>query len=62
MSPHMDNEQRIAEGIQFAEFIWWTLAKRIVHLAGELYGWNDEQWQSAQELFLRSNDYVVTPS
>jgi hypothetical protein len=56
------NEQRIADGKQFAEFLWWTLAKRIVLLAGELYGWNEEQWQTAQELFLRSNDYVVVPS
>jgi len=56
------NEQRIADGIQCAEFIWWSLAKRIVLLAGELYGWNEEQWQTAKELFLRSNDYVVVPS
>jgi hypothetical protein len=56
------NEQRIADGKQFAEFLWWTLAKRIVLLAGELYNWDDQQWETAQELFLRSNDYEVHPT
>jgi len=53
------NEKRIADGIQFADFIWWSLAKRIVLLAGELYKWDDSEWESAQEIFLRSNDYKV---
>jgi hypothetical protein len=52
-------EQRIQEGLAFAEHIWWTLAKSIVKKAGELYKWNDEQWATAQELFLRNNDYKV---
>jgi len=55
-----ENEQRIADGIQFAELLWWTLAKRIVGIAGDLYKWNDEEWEKAQELFLRSNDYQVS--
>ena len=53
------NEKRIADGIQFADFIWWSLAKRIVLLAGELYKWDEAEWESAQEIFLRSNDYKV---
>ena len=53
------NEKRIADGIQFAEFVWWSLAKRIVSLAGDLYKWDESQWDTAQELFLRSNDYKV---
>jgi hypothetical protein len=56
-----DNEQRIADGIHFAEFIWWTLAKRIVLIAGELYAWDDQEWEYAQEEFLRNNDYKVMP-
>jgi hypothetical protein len=56
-----ENEKRIAEGRQFAEFIWWSLAKRIVLIAGDLYKWDESQWESAQELFLRSNDYKVLP-
>ena len=53
------NEQRIADGKQFAEFIWWTLAKRIVGIAGDLYKWDESQWEAMNEKFLRSNDYRV---
>jgi hypothetical protein len=55
----MDNEKRIADGIRLAEFIWWTLAKRIVRIAGELYEWDDAGWEEAKEKFLRSGDYKV---
>jgi hypothetical protein len=57
-----ENEERIAHGTQFAEFVWWSLAKRIVLLAGEFYKWNDDEWQIAKDIFLRSNDYAVVPS
>jgi hypothetical protein len=55
----MDNEKRIADGTQLAEFIWWTLAKRIVQIAGELYEWDDAAWEEAKEIFLRPGDYKV---
>jgi len=54
--------QRIQLGKEFAERIWWTLAKSIVKKAGELYNWTDEQWNDANEMFLRPNDYKVVLS
>ena len=50
---------RIQRGKRFAEQIWWSLAKRIVRMAGELYQWNDKEWQEFQDMFLRPNDYSV---
>ena len=52
-------DQRITRGIKMAEQIWWSLAKRIVFLAGNLYNWDDDQWRDANEFFLRPNDYKV---
>ena len=52
-------QQEQERGIQFAEQIWWSLAKRIVFLAGNLYKWDEVQWRRANELFLRPNDYRV---
>jgi hypothetical protein len=50
---------RIEKGRAFAEIVWWSLAKRIVKIAGEHYNWTDEQWNQAYEIFLRPNDYSV---
>lgn len=63
----MDGEQhesieynpRVRKGLQLVEQLWWQLAKQIVKTAGEMYGWDDEQWRDIQELFLRPNDYKV---
>jgi len=52
-------DQRVLKGKELAEQIWWRLAKRIVEIAGELYGWSEEDWRNAGELFLRPNDYKV---
>ena len=52
-------DPRIKKGIQIAEQMWWTLAKRIVKIAGEHYNWTEEEWREAAELFLRPNDYFV---
>jgi len=54
----MDKENpRILKGKLLAEMVWWSLAKRIVKIAGEHYKWNDDQWKETTELFLRPNDY-----
>ena len=53
------DDPRIEKGKVFAELLWWSLAKRILSLAGDHYGWNDEQWREASALFLRPNDYKV---
>ena len=50
---------RVRKGLQLVEQLWWQLAKQIVKTAGEMYGWDDEQWRDMQELFLRPNDYKV---
>ena len=52
-------EDRMTKGVELAEQIWWSLAKKIVFLAGTLYKWDDEQWRDANEKFLRPNDYKV---
>ncbi len=52
-------EQRTERGQRLVEQLWWSLAKRIVQLAGTHYKWDDDQWRAATELFLRPNDYSV---
>jgi len=49
----------VERGRKFAELVWWTLAKRIMQLAGEMYQWDDDQWKEMTEHFLRPNDYKV---
>ena len=52
-------DPRVQKGKEFVEMIWWSLAKRIVRIAGDHYKWDDTQWREAQENFLRPNDYKV---
>ena len=53
----MDN--RVEKGREFAERLWFSLAKRILKIAGDHYKWTDEQWEENINLFLRPNDYRV---
>jgi hypothetical protein len=53
----MDNP--VTQGKEIAELLWWSLAKRIMGLAGNLYKWDDERWRDMSEIFLRPNDYKV---
>ena len=53
----MDSTEK---GKRFLEHIWWSLAKRIVRIAGEEYNWKEEEWKTAMELFLRPGDYYIT--
>ena len=57
----MDNgsDARIEKGRLFAEFVWWSLAKKIFLLAATEYKWTEEEAARARELFLRPNDYKV---
>ena len=52
-------DARVTTGKKLAELLWWSLAKRIMSLAGEEYEWTDEQWAAAGQIFLRPNDYFV---
>ena len=36
------DEERISKGITLAEQVWWSLAKKIVFLAGTHYKWDEE--------------------
>jgi hypothetical protein len=56
---HFPEDPRVVQGKKLAELLWWSLAKRIMSLAGEEYEWNDEQWAVASQIFLRPNDYFV---
>ena len=49
----------LEKGILFAERVWFSLARRIVQIAGEHYKWTDEEWTEISNLFLRPNDYTV---
>jgi hypothetical protein len=52
-------DENVKKGIVLAEQVWWCLAKRIVFLAGNLYKWDETQWQDANEKFLKPSDYKV---
>jgi len=52
-------DENVEKGIVLAEQVWWSLAKRIVFLAGNLYKWDETQWRDANDFFLRSKDYRV---
>jgi hypothetical protein len=52
-------DTRVEKGREFAERMWFSLAKRILKIAGEHYKWTDEQWEENINLFLRPNDYRV---
>ena len=52
-------DENVKKGIVLAEQVWWSLAKRIVFLAGNLYKWDEEQWQEANEKFLKPSHYKV---
>jgi hypothetical protein len=58
----VQEDPRVLKGKQLAELLWWSLAKRIVCLAGEEYKWTDEEWDEAGRIFLRANDYFVVVS
>ncbi len=52
-------DERVERGRQFAELMWWRLAKRIFQIAGDYYKWDDDQRKSMAEFFLRPNDYKI---
>jgi hypothetical protein len=52
-------DTRVEKGKRFVELIWWSLAKRIVRIAGDHYQWTEEEWKEAMEQFLRPGDYKV---
>ena len=49
----------VTQGKEIAELLWWSLAKRIMGLAENLYKWDETQWQDANEKFLKPSDYKV---
>lgn len=58
-SPQEVLDPRIEKGRVFAEFVWWSLAKKIFSIAATHYGWSEEEAERAREIFLRPNDYTV---
>lgn len=57
-----NQDPRVTKGIAFAETVWWCLAKRILQIASQHYGWTEEQERAAWDHFLRGNDYKVVAS
>lgn len=52
-----EDDPAVRRGLAFAELVWWTLAKRIVNVVGQHLKWDEDQWITMQEKFLKSNDY-----
>jgi hypothetical protein len=52
-------DPRVEKGKKLVEFLWFRLAKKIVKIAGETYGWDEEAWEEAQRIYLRPIDYKV---
>ena len=55
----MTTTTNVEKGREFAERFWFSLAKRILKIAGEHYKWDEAEWEENINLFLRPNDYVV---
>ncbi len=53
----MNNE--VEEGIQLLESMWYVTAVKIVEMAIQVYGLNQEQANALKDIFLRQNDYFV---
>ena len=49
----------VEKGREFAERFWFSLAKRILKIAGEHYKWDEQAWEENINLFLRPCDYRV---
>jgi hypothetical protein len=59
MEPAEPLDPRVEKGKKLVEYLWFKLAKQIVKLAGETYGWDEEQWDDAKRQYLRPSDYKV---
>jgi hypothetical protein len=52
-----ESDPSVRRGLEFAELVWWTLAKRIVNVLGQHLKWDEDQWREAQDKFLKPNTY-----
>lgn len=57
--PSYPMDPRISEGLSMLEAIWYGLAIRIVNLAIEVYGLDDEQASALKDIYCRQNDYIA---
>ena len=60
MDQALRQDPRVEKGAKLLEQIWWRTAKRILLIAAEHYGWDDDQLIAAQDIFLKSSHYYVT--
>ena len=54
----MDDE-RVQEGLQMIQSMWYGLAIQIVSMAIRVYELNPEQAKALREVYLRPNDFTV---
>lgn len=52
-------DPRVAKGAEFAELVWYTLAKRILTIARDHYGWPPEKEAEMVTQFLRTTFKVI---
>jgi len=52
-------DQRIEEGIEFLQSVFYETAYRIVNLAIKVYNLDFEQAAALRDIYLRPNDYQI---
>ena len=52
-------DERVSEGIELVQTIWYGLAIQIVNMAIRVYNLDDQQAKALREIYLRPNDYTV---
>ena len=47
-------------GYAMTSFIWFSVAKKVVEAAGEIYELQPEELEALKRVYLRSGDYIMT--
>jgi len=53
----VDPEYKV--GYAMTSFIWFSVAKKVVEAAGEIYELPPEELEALKRVYLRSGDYIV---
>jgi hypothetical protein len=56
----MEQSNEEKEGLEMIESMWYSVAVKIVKLAIEVYGLDEEQAKALKEVFLKPNVYTVS--
>ena len=56
------NHERMEIGRRLLSMVWFSVAEKVVSVAGQVYQLSPEQETALKRAFLRSGDYVVRSS